>query len=1197
VRDPAPRAIRVFVSSTFRDFTAERDRLARFTFPRLRRTCEERAVVFTDVDLRWGITDEQAAEGEVLPICLAEIDASRPFFIGILGERYGWVPDSIADDLVERHPWLEEHRRKSVTELEIVHGVLNDPEMAGRAFFYFRDEAASRAIGPDAIPESEEAAEKLADLKARIKASGLPLKEGFTTPEDLETAVLADVTAVIDELFPEDEVPDPVERERLTHEAFGYELAAGFVERPDLLATLDSHAAGDGAPLLVTGESGSGKSALLAYWSRQYARAHVEVPVITHFCGASAAASDWVALCRRVAAELEPATGVTAGLPDDPAELKGAFRDLLFRAAAAKRFVLVLDGVDQLEDRDGAPELSFLPPELPAGARVVLSTALATRPEAECSRREWDALLVGELEVPQREEVLGALLASHVKSLDSAHVDLICSSPASSSPLFLSVLADELSVVGSHDTFEGVLARYLEVVEVDDLYQRVLERWERDYDTAPGLVRGTMCAIWAAREGMAEHELLEMLGGSEPLPQAYLAPLLLGAGRQLASRGGRLVFTHSLLHKAIHDSYLNDEASQRSAHVALADYFEDRLTSSAAATVLQARFWAALKVPTDTRSLDETGWQLARAAEWDRLHVLLRGPGSLAALWAHNMWDVVGLWTDLERHTQYRVSATFHALRRRVPLEHYQLAVATLRAFRGEVDLLGIEGRLNVLRWGNWVWPLSWLMGVLPWTRVDHASYRCVHAFRLGERAERALDWEGAATHYEDAASWAEEYDLSSVSPSVARYKQRSALTHLDRWDEVLGILESRPESLEHADSGETAQRMVALVKLGRLEEAQAIWSQLRPAMAGTTPAERLPALAAAGQLREALGDLPGALELNADAEAIASELGYLPSLFTCAGRRVTLCLSMERYQDAETAAIHLETLAREACDEPRTTAALALRGMVLGCLQRTAEAEAFLSEAVELNRRTNLRGALGAQTIGLAQLQLARYRYSANDFAGSRLLSTEAARRFVSAGMLGEQADALSQLARANRELGRTNEALQALSREEEIRRKQEQEPELLTCLWSQAEVMRRGLRLTEALEAFEDLRHQRETVGDFEYAQFVCAGESQVLADMGRFDEALDRIEAKERICREIDNPGGLAYALSLRAYVAARQGATVERVLELLRVADDLSSEHGLDDAGRIEETVADIEHAGMTEYARAIRAAFPPESPDA
>jgi len=54
----SPRAIRVFVSSTFRDFTAERALLARFGFPRLRRLCEERAMVFTDVDFCWGITDE-----------------------------------------------------------------------------------------------------------------------------------------------------------------------------------------------------------------------------------------------------------------------------------------------------------------------------------------------------------------------------------------------------------------------------------------------------------------------------------------------------------------------------------------------------------------------------------------------------------------------------------------------------------------------------------------------------------------------------------------------------------------------------------------------------------------------------------------------------------------------------------------------------------------------------------------------------------------------------------------------------------------------------------------------------------------------------------------------------------------------------------------------------------------------------------
>lgn len=135
------RAIRVFVSSTFRDMQEERDELAKVVFPQLRKLCESRNVSWTDVDLRWGITDEQKAEGKVLPICLDEIHRCRPYFIGILGERYGWLPESIPDELIEKEPWLKEHLHKSITELEIMHGVLNNPKMADRAFFYFRDPA------------------------------------------------------------------------------------------------------------------------------------------------------------------------------------------------------------------------------------------------------------------------------------------------------------------------------------------------------------------------------------------------------------------------------------------------------------------------------------------------------------------------------------------------------------------------------------------------------------------------------------------------------------------------------------------------------------------------------------------------------------------------------------------------------------------------------------------------------------------------------------------------------------------------------------------------------------------------------------------------------------------------------------------------------------------------------------------------
>jgi len=68
-RQDQDRTIRVFVSSTFRDMQEDRDYLVKFVFPQLRKLCESRGVTWGEVDLRWGITEEEAAEGKLLPLC------------------------------------------------------------------------------------------------------------------------------------------------------------------------------------------------------------------------------------------------------------------------------------------------------------------------------------------------------------------------------------------------------------------------------------------------------------------------------------------------------------------------------------------------------------------------------------------------------------------------------------------------------------------------------------------------------------------------------------------------------------------------------------------------------------------------------------------------------------------------------------------------------------------------------------------------------------------------------------------------------------------------------------------------------------------------------------------------------------------------------------------------------------------------
>ena len=80
---------RLFVSSTFLDLEAERDRLAKDVFPRLARECERRGAVWAPIDLRWGITEIQKNAGEVARNCLDSVDRSRPNAIGVVGSRYG----------------------------------------------------------------------------------------------------------------------------------------------------------------------------------------------------------------------------------------------------------------------------------------------------------------------------------------------------------------------------------------------------------------------------------------------------------------------------------------------------------------------------------------------------------------------------------------------------------------------------------------------------------------------------------------------------------------------------------------------------------------------------------------------------------------------------------------------------------------------------------------------------------------------------------------------------------------------------------------------------------------------------------------------------------------------------------------------------------------------------------------------------
>jgi len=649
--DQDNRNIRIFISSTFHDMHAEREELVKYTFPELRKRCRERGVELLDVDLRWGVTDEQKAEGQVLPICLAEIERCRPYFIGLLGERYGWVPDEIDQELIDDQPWLEEHREKSVTDLEIQHGVLGDPAMDGIAFFYFRNPEISKQVEaqlakePDYQPESVSARSKLEHLKKCIEDSDAPLRENYLDAKTLGQWILEDLWAVIDRRFPEDQKPTALERTRMDHEAFAAMRRKVYIGRPEYYRRLDEHVAGDGLPLVLLGESGSGKSALLANWAEQYRKQHPVDFLLLHFIGGTADSADYAALLRRIMQEIqercEPreqgmANGVIRDafsnktssdeIPSDPQKVIESFPLWLAKAAAGGRFILVLDALNQLEDRDNARDLGWLPTFFPANIRVILSTLPGRCLEA-LQERELKTLSVKPIEKAERKQFIDEYLDQYRKRLDQNYVNRIAAAPQSANPLYLRTLLEELRVFGKHETLGQLITHYLKAETADDLFERVLERLEQDYEQQSeqqGLVKKVMTLIWASRRGLSESEILELI----ELPPAVWSPLYLALEESLVSRSGLLDFFHDFLRQAVEDRYFDGVNVQTNTHLVLADFFENK--------------------ELDARKIDELPWQLCNAKCFDRLRNCITDLSQFVLLRTEKKkYELLGYWHSL----------------------------------------------------------------------------------------------------------------------------------------------------------------------------------------------------------------------------------------------------------------------------------------------------------------------------------------------------------------------------------------------------------------------------------------------------------------------------------------------------------------------------------------------------------------------
>lgn len=893
-RAPGDRLVRAFISSTFRDMQAERDVLVKRVFPELRRICRARGVEFVEVDLRWGITREQSERGEVLPVCLAEIDRCRPYFIGLIGERYGWVPPSLPPPALDAHAWLRDVPGRSVTELETLHGALNDPATARHAFFYLRGPTAA-----DVEPEGAEAVERLDDLKSRIRASGLPVREAYGDPATLGELVLADFRGVIDVDFPPGSEPGAWDRERFAHRSFARSRTRSYVERPGEYGPLDDLLERGGPPLVVTGPAGAGKSALLANWAEHLADG-TERALVYHAVPATPEGTDHVHVARRLAIELlrldrthgEPDAGRARwieGLDDE--DLLRTLPAVLAEAAGPDRPVVVaIDGVDQLAEAPGARELLWLPDHLPDGVRVVVTTRPGSVLDA-LVRRGWTTIEVAPLDTTSRAALAESYLwTTYRKRLDAEQLGRIAEAPQTASPLFLRALLEEVRVFGEYERVGHQIEHYLAAPSVRALFALMLERLERDYEAdRPGLVGDALGAIWASRRGLSEPELLAVTG----LPMAAWSPLYLAMEESFISHDGVLALFHDELRAAIEERYLADHAAQAAAHRRLADFF-DRSEPGA-------------------RRVEELPFQLAEAGEWQRLAATLADPTLTDVAWEAEPAVLRGYWRAVTRETGI------------TPPQAYAPILADP------------AGHLRDEAWSvaNLLMTMDYVDEAIPVQRhLVERSRSEGHAGRieasLGNLAvslfkHKRLE-EALACHKEEEAicrNYGVELDLQKCLGN-----QVNVLHELKRLDEALAVLdEAEALSRRLGDPQQLAHRLFARGQiLGDKGDFDGAW----------------PALLESSRLLESLGDhegLKGYASVANDQGVVRKNRGDLDGAMAC-------------YREAE-------RVSRLIGESGALQASLVNQANILGRRGRAAEADPLLEEAEALCRAAQDRDSL----------------------------------------------------------------------------------------------------------------------------------------------------------------------------------------------------------------------------------------------
>lgn len=565
----------VFISSTFEDMDRERDLLVHAVIPVVNARLREAGhrVALYPVDLRWGISLEpgesaQQRDRKILATCVDEVARCRPFFIGLIGERVGWVPSpALQRALLDRGELSDPGFEISVTALEIL-AAMGAAARDGHPPILVRRRTNSET---GVRPAQTEGVRRLVEFAT---ARGVPIREygpvaprpGDTSADDF-VAVLTELimtlaSSVVRPLAKRTWLDDELQAQTLARKA----LSDSFVGRADEIERIRSNWVRDLASndrfgddlgteigqlrprwdnhaIAVLGDSGIGKSALLAFIAEKVTIAHEfedhlrailgtgGIPSVHVSVGVTPASCRLPVVLVLLLAQLDPDAARRIASGRDPSDLVLAdVRDLWTRAlsplSVADSRVVIVDGLDRLAGP--AAEwvgLDWVPTDLRDRYKLLVSATPDSIPGLLLGSRVGTEILMLE-SLPRHDAVdlIARRASSMHRSIPPEMVARLTSRPrtprwlvVATDLLFTLIVHDYVAVRGlpaGTDPAQAISALLIDVADdlpddVDDLHEEVYLRLMDVIGPAPATV---LALMQMTESGLRDADLVAVLG-------------------------------------------------------------------------------------------------------------------------------------------------------------------------------------------------------------------------------------------------------------------------------------------------------------------------------------------------------------------------------------------------------------------------------------------------------------------------------------------------------------------------------------------------------------------------------------------------------------------------------------------------------------------------------------------------------------